>query len=235
MNKRVELMPNAIAFPKATAVTANFEEYVPTVAEEVASCITHGIGALLSMAGLVVLAVLASTHGTALHVVSCTVFGSTMVLLYLASTLYHGIPFPRVKQIFQVLDHCAIYLLIAGSYTPFTLVTFRGPVGWSMFGLVWGLALVGILLQTTPSWKTEWLRMTLYIAMGWLVVIATKPFILGMPLGGLLLVFFGGVAYTAGIIFYRWRTLPYNHAIWHLFVLAGSMLHFLAVLWYVIP
>lgn len=215
----------------APSVSLNSQSF----AEELANALTHGVGALLSVAGLSVLAVLATIHGGVYHVVGCSVFGSTLVLLYLASTLYHSIPHPRAKRVFQLLDHCAIYLLIAGSYTPFTLVTLGGRWGWSLFGIVWGLALVGIVLQATPTWQWEWLRITLYVAMGWTVLVASGPVMRALPLQALLLVFFGGLAYTVGIVFYCWRSLPYHHAVWHLFVLAGSALHFFAVLWYVIP
>ena len=209
--------------------------YSQSVPEELANCVTHGVGAVLSLIGLCGLAALASIHGTTSHIVGCSVFGSTMVLLYLASALYHGIRHPSVKQFFQVLDHCAIYLLIAGSYTPFTLVSLRGPWGWSLFGVVWGLALIGIVLQATPSWTWEWLRIALYVLMGWLVVVAAGPMIRALPLSALLLILFGGIAYTVGIVFYCWRSLPFHHAVWHGFVLLGSFLHFLAVWWYVIP
>jgi len=206
-----------------------------TTREEIANSITHGLGILLSIAGLVILCVLACRHGDTWHIVSCTIFGSTLVLLYTASTLYHGIPHPRAKKILRVIDHSAIFLLIAGTYTPFTLVNLRGPWGWSLFGSIWGLALLGIILELTPLRRLRLLSLILYVGMGWAVVVAAKPLLESVAPQGLLLLAAGGLAYTLGIIFYVWRSLPHHHAIWHLFVLTGSVLHFFAVLFYVIP
>ena len=207
----------------------------PTLAEELANCLTHGVGAALAIAGLTLLVVLASLRGTAWHVVGCSIFGATLVLMYLASTLYHSIPHRSARRVLQACDHSAIFLLIAGSYTPFVLVNLRGAWGWSLFGVVWGLAVLGVIAEVTPLGRREWLRVSLCALMGWLVVIACRPLILAIPTGGLLLIFFGGVAYTVGIAFYLWRSLPFHHAIWHVCVLAGSALHFGAVWWYVLP
>lgn len=206
-----------------------------TLGEEIANSISHGAGAALAVAGLVVLTVLAALRGSAWHVVGCTIFGATLVLLYTASTLYHAIPHPRAKAVLRVLDHSAIFLLIAGTYTPFTLVTLRGPWGWALFGVVWGLAVLGIVLQAGLLRVHAAVSVLLYVGMGWAVVVAIKPLIAALAPGGLALLVIGGVAYTAGITFYGWRRLPYHHAAWHGFVLAGSVLHYFAVLFYVIP
>ncbi len=206
-----------------------------TVGEEIANSLTHGVGAVLGIAGLVVLVTLAALHGDVWHVVSCSIYGGAMVVLYTASTLYHGVTAPRAKRVLQVVDHSAIFLLIAGTYTPFTLVSLRGPWGWSIFGTVWGLAAAGIILEIAFPRRWPALALTLYIAMGWVVVVAVKPLLAVLPTGGLVLLVLGGLAYTGGIGFYAWKKLPYGHAIWHLFVLAGTILHFFAVLFYVVP
>lgn len=206
-----------------------------TLGEEIAHSITHGIGAALSVAALVVLTMIAYTHGDTWQLVGCSVFGTTLVLLYTASTLYHSIPHPPTKAVFQALDYSAIYLLIAGSYTPFTLVNLRGPWGWSLFGVVWGLALLGIILRFSFLKRSEIASLTLYIAMGWTALVAAKPILETFEVGGIILIVLGGVAYTAGVAFYAWERLPYHHAIWHVFVLAGSTFHFFAVLNYVLP
>jgi hemolysin III len=206
-----------------------------SAAEEIANSVTHGVGALLSVAGLVILIVLASLRGTAWHVVGVSVFGSSLVVLYTASTLYHGIQGPRAKRWLRAMDHSAIFLLIAGTYTPFTLVNLRGPWGWSLFGAIWGLALLGVILQLGVIKRGAVLSVLLYLAMGWIVTIAIKPLIASVEPGGLALLVAGGLAYTVGVIFYAWRSLKFGHAVWHGFVLAGSVSHFFAVLLYVIP
>ena len=206
-----------------------------SVGEEIANSITHGIGALLSIAGLAVLVGFASLHGNAWHITSCSIFGATMILLYVASTLYHSIPLKNIKGILRQLDHSAIYLLIAGTYTPFMLVNLRGPWGWSLLGTIWGIALLGIVLKTTSFGRLPGISLGFYLAMGWIVVIAIKPMLAVLDKGGLELLLFGGMAYTGGVVFYAWEKLPYSHAIWHLFVMAGSCLHFFAILFYVIP
>ncbi len=206
-----------------------------SLAEEIAHAITHGVGLLLSLAGLVLLIVFASLRGGAWHVVSCTIFGVTLVLLYAASTFYHAIPAPRAKQVFRILDHAAIYLLIAGTYTPFVLVNLRGGWGWALFGVVWGLAALGVTLEAAARQRVRTLSLVLYLGLGWLVAIAVKPLLANVATGGVLLLAIGGLAYTGGVVFYGWRRLPFHHAVWHVFVVAGSMLHFFAVLLYVIP
>ena len=207
----------------------------PGVGEEIANSVTHGLGAVLAIVGLAVLVTLAALHGDAWHVVSCSIYGASMVILYTASTLYHAVSRPRAKAALQVFDHAAIFLLIAGTYTPFTLVSLHGPWGWSIFGTVWGLAIVGIVLEIAFPRRWPALSLALYVAMGWVAVVAVKPLLSALPAGALVLLVLGGLAYTVGIGFYVAKRLPYSHAIWHLFVLAGTVLHFLAVLFYVVP
>ncbi len=206
-----------------------------SLGEEIANAITHGLGLALSIAGLVILTVFASLRGGAWHVVSVSVYGATLVMLYAASTFYHALPQPRAKRIFRILDHSAIYLLIAGTYTPFTLVNLRGGWGWALFGSVWGLAVVGTLLEIFGRRRVKWLSLAFYLGMGWLVAIAARPLAQNMAPGGLLLIGLGGLAYRLGVLFYVRRRMPYHHAVWHLFVLAGSVLHYFSVLLYVIP
>lgn len=203
--------------------------------EEIANSLTHGLGLGLSVGGLVVLVVLAALRGTPRHVVSVSIYGATLVLLYASSTLYHAFRSPRVKRVFKILDHSAIYLLIAGTYTPFTLVVLRGPWGWTLFGLVWGLAIAGIVFKSIFVDHFVFASTIVYIAMGWLVVIAIKPVMAMVPNGGLLWLLAGGLSYTLGVAFFAARRLPYGHAIWHLFVLGGSISHYFAVLFYVLP
>ena len=202
--------------------------------EEIANSVTHGVGALLAVAGLSVLVAFAAIRGTAWHVVACSIYGSTLVLLYTASTLYHSIPNARAKRTLRILDHSAIFLLIAGTYTPFTLVNLRGGWGWSLFGVVWGLALLGILLQTGRR-RHPVVAVALYVAMGWAVVVAIRPLLQAIPRGGLALLVGGGLAYTIGIVFYASKRIPYAHSVWHGFVLLGSALHFFAIFLFVVP
>ncbi|MBN1829172.1 MAG: hemolysin III family protein [Deltaproteobacteria bacterium] len=208
------------------------EETTPpryTVGEEIANSITHGIGVLGAIAGLVVLIMLASRYGDVWRIAASAVFAASLVILYGASTLYHSISFPRAKKILRTIDHVAIYLLIAGTYTPFTLITLRGPWGWSLFGATWGLALLGILIQFTRLSRVRNLSLVLYLAMGWAVVAAIRPLIANLSGTALSLLIGGGMAYTVGTFFYVWRRIPFSHAIWHGFVLLGSTLHFFAV------
>lgn len=206
-----------------------------TLREEIASSITHGVGAVLAIAGLAVLVAFATLHGDAWHVVGCSIFGAALILCFTASTLYHSVQVERAKRLLRTLDHTAIFLLIAGTYTPFLLVNLRGPWGWSLFAVVWTLTLLGIALRLFLKGRLHGLVVSIYIAMGWIVVVAAKPMFEHVGTGGLILLAAGGLAYTAGVAFYKWRRLPYNHAIWHGFVLAGAALHFFAVLFYVIP
>jgi hemolysin III len=200
-----------------------------TVGEEIANSVTHGIGWLLSVAGLVTLVTFATITGGTLRVVSCTIFGVTLVVLYAASTLYHALPNRRAKGIFRVLDHSAIFLLIAGTYTPLVPFALAGAWGWSLLACVWLLALAGVLLNTLAPGRWRRLSVSLYLAMGWLAVVAIKPFIAAFDHSVVILIVAGGLAYTWGLAFYLWRGLKYGHALWHIFVLAGSVLHYFAV------
>ena len=206
-----------------------------SLGEEIAHSVTHGVGAVLSIAGLVIMVTLAALRGNAWHVVSCSIFGASLVFLYTSSTLYHSITHPGAKKVLRVFDHSAIFLLIAGTYTPFTLVSLRGGWGWTLFVIVWGLALVGVVYKITAKRRYRLLSVVLYVGMGWLVLVAIKPMVSSVATPGLLLLLAGGLFYTLGLIFYVWKRLPYSHAVWHLFVLAGSISHFFAVLLYVIP
>lgn len=203
--------------------------------EEIVNCITHGVGLVLSLIGLIILVVLACLYGGAWHIVSGSIYGASLVVLYLASTLYHGARSARAKHLLRLLDHCCIYLLIAGTYTPFTLVSLRGGWGWTLFGLVWGLSLVGILSRFLFNNPNMFMTVTSYVLLGWLAVIAIKPVFALVPLGAILWLIAGGIAYTSGVIFFACERVPHNHAIWHLFVLGGSICHYLAVILYVIP
>ncbi len=206
-----------------------------SIGEEIANSVTHGVGLILAIAGLAILTAFASRLGNAWHVVSCTLFATTLILQYTFSTLYHSIQLPRAKSVMRVLDHSAIFLLIAGTYTPFMLVNLRGTWGWTLFGIVWTLALLGVLFQVSLLRRWKGISLALYIGMGWVIVIAIKPMLASVDTGGLILLLLGGLAYTSGVVFYLWERLRYNHAIWHGFVLAGSILHFFAILFYVIP
>ncbi len=206
-----------------------------TLGEEIAHCITHGAGALLAIAGLAVLTAFASLRGNAWHIVSVSIYGGTLVLLFTTSTLYHGITSPHAKAVLRHLDHASIFLLIAGTYTPFALVNLRGPWGWTILAVIWTLAVAGVLMQTHLIRRAKWVNALLYVLMGWLVVVAIKPLVVAVETGGLVLLVAGGLAYTLGTAFYVWKRLKFHHAIWHGFVLLGSVLHFFAVLFYVIP
>ncbi|KGO33676.1 MAG: PAQR family membrane homeostasis protein TrhA [Desulfoprunum sp.] len=203
--------------------------------EEIANSITHGLGTVLSIGGLALLIAFASRYGNAWHIVSCSIFGTALILLYAASTLYHVVQRPAAKSVLRILDHAAILVLIAGTYTPFTLVSLRGPWGWTLFGVIWGLAVMGIIIEITRLRRFRAGLIALYVIMGWAVIAAIKPMLDSVSSGGLQLLLAGGLAYTGGVVFYLWKRLPYNHAIWHLFVLTGSIFHFLAILLYVIP
>ncbi|MEO6800331.1 MAG: hemolysin III family protein [Rhodanobacter sp.] len=206
-----------------------------SLGDELASSVIHGIGIVLSIAGLAILVAFAAVHGNALSVVACAVFGTSLVLLYTASTLYHSISLAAAKPTLRALDHIAIYVLIAGTYTPFTLITLPGVWGWSLFAAVWTLALTGSALELGLLKRYHKLAVLLYLGMGWIGMVAFEPLSRQLQAGGTALLLAGGLAYTLGVPFYLWRRLPYHHALWHVFVLAGSVLHFLAVLLYVIP
>lgn len=202
-----------------------------TVDEEIFNSITHGIGTLLSVAGLVILAIFASKKGDAWHVVSFTIFGVSMVLLYLASTLYHSFTAIKIKNLFARFDHAAIFLLIAGTYTPFVLTTLRGPLGWALFGIVWALAVTGIIIRSIHLTRYRKLMIWFYLVMGWMFLIAVVPIVKNLPGSSVAFLFIGGGCYSLGVIFYAWRNLKYGHGIWHLFVLAGTISHFFSVLY----
>lgn len=208
-----------------------------TPREETANWITHGVAAVAALVAGVLLSHHALAQGDAWLVIGCVVFATTMVMLYSASAIYHFTPahLTTVKQLWQRADFAAIYLLIAGSYTPFMLVNLRGPWGWSILAVVWGMALVGIACEATRIERICQIRVGVYVAMGWLVLVAAKPVMSVMPTTGLALIVLGGIAYTSGIAFYLWHRLHYHHAIWHSFVVAGSVLHYAAVLLYVVP
>lgn len=203
--------------------------------EEVANAITHGIGAALSVAALVVLIVFASIKGTAFHVVSFTIYGTAMLLLYSASTLVHSFPEGKAKRVFESLDHSCIYVFIAGTYTPILLHIVQGHLGWVLFGVVWSCALAGVLFKAFFASKFLFTSTIVYIAMGWLIVFAWKPLTDHLAPEGVQLLITGGLLYTVGTIFYMWRAFPYHHAVWHLFVLGGSIVHFFAILLYILP
>jgi hemolysin III len=196
--------------------------------------ISHLVGAALALAGAVVLVVVVSRGGDAYRIVSFSIYGATLFLLYLMSTLYHGLPPGRAKRVFRVLDHQAIYLLIAGSYTPFTLVSLNGSAGWWMFGAIWGLAVLGLVLDALPLRGARVLPLVIYFVMGWLIVLAINPLLAVLPTAGFIWLLTGGLFYTSGILFYALdHRYPWMHGVWHLFVLAGSISHYVAILAYV--
>lgn len=198
---------------------------------ELANTITHAVGVALALAGLAVLVTIASLHGNPRQVVSYSIYGVTLVLLYAASTAYHGIRLPRARRLLQTLDHAAIYLLIAGTYTPFSLISLRGAWGWSLFGVIWALAATGVVFKVFFTGRFSRTSTLVYLGMGWLALIAARQLFANLPAQGLALLFAGGLCYTVGVLFFALdRKLRFNHAIWHLFVLAGSVCHFFAVL-----
>lgn len=209
----------------------NIHHRPQNLGEEIANSVSHGAGFLAAAAMIPILVIGALNDGAA-AVVGAAVFGATMALLYLTSTLYHALPANRGKRVFQILDHAAIYLLIAGTYTPFTLGALRGAWGWTLFGVIWGLAAIGILLKSMQGIRYPRLSTIVYIAMGWLVLVAVKPLVSNVPAWGLFWLVAGGVAYTSGVAFYASQRMRYAHFVWHLFVLTGTACHFVAVLRY---
>jgi hemolysin III len=206
-----------------------------TLIEEIINSATHGIGALLGIAALVILTVLAAEQSSSLKVVSSVIFGTSLILMYSASAIYHAVTNPRLKYFFKVMDHSSIYLLIAGSYTPIVLVVLNGGWGWSLFGVIWGFAILGLIFKLFATGKYEIVSTVAYVCMGWLAIIAIKPLYDALPGGGIFWLFAGGLSYTLGVVFYAWDRLRFGHAIWHLFVLGGSICHFFLILFYVIP
>ena len=207
-----------------------------TLGEEIAHAISHGVGALLAAAGLAVLMVAAATRGEgAWQVVPCAIYGAAMVLMFTMSTLYHSFTNPRVKRVFRVLDHEMIFLMIAGSYTPFVLITLRGALGWTLFGIVWGIAAAGLVFQGFFTGRFKKASTALYLLMGWIIVFALKPLLAEMPAAGVRWLVAGGLCYTLGAVVYLFKRVKYHHAVWHLLVLAGSACHYFAILWHVLP
>lgn len=200
-----------------------------TIQEEIANIATHGVGAGLSIAGLLVLIITAVRYGDGWQIAGVTVFGASLVLLYSASTLYHAVQRPRVKEVLRKLDHAAIYLLIAGTYTPFLVISLRGPVGWTLLAIIWGMALLGVLWKMFFTGRFEVIATIVYVLMGWMGVVAIRDMLAAIPPAGLVFLFTGGIVYTAGVLFYALERIPYNHAVWHVFVLGGSICHFAAV------
>ncbi len=205
-----------------------------SIGEEIANSITHGLGAILSIVALVLMVVLAVTQSSMIAVVSASIYGASLVLLFLASTLYHSFQKPRIKNVLKILDHCAIYILIAGTYTPFMLISLQGAWGYTMTAIIWSLALFGIFFKLFYRHRFPKLSLFTYIAMGWLIIVASTEMMAKVPVGGLVLLAAGGLVYTLGTIFYVWERCPYNHAVWHVFVLAGATCHFFAIYLYVI-
>lgn len=205
------------------------------ITEELFNSLTHGLGLVLSIPGLILLLTAATVEGGAGRVVCGAVFGGALVLMYAASVLYHSFPVSPLKRLLRVVDHVAIYVLIAGTYTPFLLLVLEGGWGRTMLFLVWGLALAGAVFKIFFTGRYMRLSTLFYVLMGWLAVLLIKPLLISLPLGGLLWLVGGGLCYTGGVVFFVWESLPYNHAIWHLFVLAGSLCHYIAVLHYALP
>ncbi len=204
-----------------------------TPGEEIANSISHGAGLVAAFVGIPVLIVHAARHGDAAFIAASSLFSLTIVLMYLASLLYHALPAGKAKRVFKVLDHSSIYLLIAGTYTPFTLGVLRGAWGWTLFGIVWGLAVAGVTLKASGKASNPILSTAVYLLMGWVVVIAVDPLFSRVPTAGLLWLLAGGLCYTGGVVFFATDSqLRYGHAVWHLFVLAGTACHYFAVLWY---
>jgi hemolysin III len=203
--------------------------------EEIANSITHGIGAVLSIAALVILIVFSALYGNAWHIVSFTIYGASMFILYMSSTLVHSFPEGKAKDIFEIFDHSSIYFYIAGTYTPFLLVVIKGPLGWSLFGIVWGLAIAGTVFKCFFAKKYLLTSTLLYVVMGWMIVFAWKPLVTNLAPEGLMYLIIGGLLYTFGAVFYVWRGFRFHHAVWHLFVIAGSAALFFCILFYVLP
>ena len=231
--REIHALPNATAHGRYHRIVQIVQPHYH-LGDILANAITHGIGAALAIAGGVYL-IASSTRGTAWDVVSCSVFAVTLVLVYICSTLYHSLVRTRARHVFHILDHSAIYLLIAGTYTPFTLVTLRGPWGWTLFGVEWTLAIAGVIFKSFAVGRFQVASALVYLAQGWFVVVALGPLVHSLGWHGLLWLGAGGVAYTLGIVFFALDRIRYFHALWHLFVLAGSIAHYFAILFYVVP
>lgn len=205
-----------------------------TLGEEIFSSIVHGIGAALGIVALVTMVVRAANHKDVYAVVSAAIFGASLIILYTMSTLYHALTNEKAKKVFRIFDHATIFLLIAGTYTPYLLVSMRGQTGWILFGVLWGLTAVGVVFDAVMLDKFRKIEMLLYIGMGWCIVVASGTLVASLAKGGLILLFTGGVLYTVGILFYAMKKVRYMHSIWHFFVLAGSILHYFSVYLYVL-
>lgn len=206
-----------------------------TLGEDIANSVTHGVGAALSLLGTGLLLYRAAVYGTTLHVISFAVYGTSLFLLHLSSTLYHALRALRARRVFRIFDHCSIYLLIAGTYTPFLLLSLWGAWGLTLLVVIWTLAAIGIVFQTAFIGRFRKASVAFYLAMGWMIVLAARQAWLQVPHEAIAYVAAGGLSYTAGVVFYAWKRLPYSHAIWHLFVLGGSVCHYFAVLLYLVP
>lgn len=204
-------------------------------ADELANTLTHGLGLVGSVLGLVLLVIFAILRGGPWQILGCAIYGATLVCLYAASTFYHGVSSPRAKRVLHIFDHCAIYLLIAGTYTPFLLVNLRGSWGWSLLAVIWSFAVLGILFKLWFADRFPILSVSAYVAMGWLGIIAARQIYLHVPLTGIVWIILGGVAYSIGIVFYACRKIPHHHVIWHLLVMTGSTCHYIAILYSVFP
>lgn len=205
-----------------------------TLGEEIFNSVSHGVGTLLAIAGMVVLIVFSALKGDAWAVVSTSIYGATLTILYTMSTLYHSLTNNRAKRFFRIMDHNSIFLLIAGTYTPYTLVALRGGLGWTLFGIVWGATVIGIVLNSINLEKFKKISLICYIAMGWVIVMAIKPLIATLPQISLMFLLLGGICYTGGVVFYAIKKVRYFHSVWHLFVLAGSVLHYFSILFMII-
>ena len=211
------------------------EDTAATASEELANSLTHGLGLVMSLVAAPILIVAAAATADPWRIVAVSIYAATLILLYAASTVYHSVRSLKLKSAMQRVDHAAIYLLIAGTYTPFMLISLRGPWGWSIFGVVWALALIGVLLKGAFGARLPALSTSLYLAMGWLIVIAIRPMSMHVAPMGMKWLALGGLLYTGGVVFYVWEKIRFSHAVWHLFVLGGSLAHFFAVLWYALP
>lgn len=226
---------NAVIRPQLSQWLRSSPDQYQSPLEELVNAITHGLGLLFSIGGLALLVTLSSIHGTAWHVVSSSIYGVSLVLLFAASTCYHVAPVSDAKRRLRVAEQALIFVLIAGTYTPFALAVLKAEWGWSLFGVVWGLAVVGIILNTIHFHRYASLSVILYLGLGWLGLVTIFPLIDALALGGFMWLVAGGVAYSVGIVFLAWREVPLNHGIWHIFVLLGSLCHYFAVLFYVVP
>lgn len=206
-----------------------------TPVEETWNGITHGVGALLSVAALFILVRYSCQHSDLLRIVSFSIFGASLILLYFFSGLYHSVSSPKLKNVLHVFDHISIFLLISGTYTPFCLITLHGPWGWSIFGVLWGLTAIGIVIKIYSVGKHRYISTTIYVLMGWIILVAIKPFMQHIEIGGLWWLFAGGMFYTLGSGFYLAKRVPYSHVVWHFFVMGGSICHFFCMLFYVMP